>query len=358
MTELHDYAGIIHFHSEYSHDGRIPLKEILSIAGEQGIDFLLLTDHSSLEGRWQGMEGWNNTVLLVVGQEISPRFNHYLAFGIDEEIQVDEQDIIPPQGYVDRVRKGGGIGFIAHPDHEGTEMFHVKHFPWVDWDVSGYTGMGVWDFMTDWQASLRNYPRALMSYLFPAHVLRGPRQVTLDRWDRLNQASKISGIGELDNHDTPRKVLGISLSVFPFRRAFRLIRTHVVLHTRLEGTSERDIPMLLDALKEGRAYIALEYFERAKGFSFSIAGAGVRATMGEAFPLAGSATLQVRTPVTGKIRVLRNGHIIHEVEGREGVYCVREGGVYRVEVYLRRWWRWRPWIFSNPIAVTVLSVKR
>ena len=36
-----------------------------------------------------------------------------------------------------KARAPGGFGFIAHPDHEGTAMFHVKHYEWQKWKVSG-----------------------------------------------------------------------------------------------------------------------------------------------------------------------------------------------------------------------------
>ena len=158
MSNFYDYRGIIHSHSAYSFDGRAPIREILEAARINGIDFVMLTDHSNLRAREEGFEGWHGDTLLIVGQEIAPRFNHYLAFQIDTPVVIaeDEPDIAP-QIYVDEVLAKGGIGFIAHPDHEGTKLFHVKHYPWLDWNVTGYTGIGIWDFMTDWQNTLRGY---------------------------------------------------------------------------------------------------------------------------------------------------------------------------------------------------------
>ena len=187
MPNFYDYTGIIHSHSAYSFDGRAPIGEILEAARINGIDFVMLTDHSNLRAKEEGFEGWHGDTLLIVGQEIAPRFNHYLAFQIDTPVVIaeDEPDS-DPQAYVDEVLARGGMGFIAHPDHEGTELFHVKHYPWLDWSVTGYTGIGIWDFMTDWQNTLRGYPRSILSFLFPAFFLTGPRKVTLERWDRLN----------------------------------------------------------------------------------------------------------------------------------------------------------------------------
>lgn len=349
----YDYTGVIHFHSSYSHDGRIPVGDILQAADENGLDFLMLTDHFTLGARKSGHEGWHGGVLLVVGQEISPRFNHYLAFGIDEEVVGDEDDMEwRPQDYIDRVRRLGGIGFIAHPDHEGTKMFHVKHFPWKDWSVSGYTGIGVWDFMTDWQSTLRSLSRALVGYLFPAFVLKGPRSITLERWDDLNKAGRVVGIGELDNHDTTRTILGITLGIFPFRRAFRFIRTHLLLDNPFQGEAEEDIKALLEALERGRSYIAMEYFRNATGFSLTLSDGDRDVTMGDQFALKGDATLQVTAPEKAKIRIIHDGHPCAEVVGTDLTYTVSQKGVYRAEAYARTWGRYRPWIFSNPVYVT------
>lgn len=351
MPRLYDYTGVIHFHSEYSHDGRTPLVEIIQAAGENSIDFLMLTDHSTLEAKRAGFEGWHGDVLLIVGEEIDPRFNHYLIFGIDEPIVVNEDEELDPQLYVDEVREKGGIGFISHPDHQGTEMFHVKHYPWLDWTVSGYTGMGIWDFMTDWQSSLKGYVGALLSYLFPAYVLKGPKKVTLGRWDNLNQSSKVVGIGELDNHDTVRKVFGLSLSIFPFRKAFRFVRTHLLTEMPLVKDDREDQETLLAALKSGRAYMALEYFREAKGFSFIIADGGKESTMGDEFLLDRQAVIKVEIPERGKIRVIRDGELFREVVGREVEYEIERKGIYRIEVYLKILGKYRPWIFSNPVYV-------
>ena len=350
--KLYDYTGVIHFHSSHSFDGRVPVGDIIKAAGENSIDFLMLTDHSTLGARKGGLEGWNGGVLLIVGQEISPRFNHYLAFGIDEELIIDENDTASkPQDCIDRVSTLGGIGFIAHPDHEGTQKFHVKHFPWQDWSVSGYTGMGIWDFMTDWQSTLKSLPAALAAYLFPAYVLKGPRDITLKRWDHLNKAGRVVGIGELDNHDTPRKILGMTVGIFPFKRAFRFIRTHLLLDNPLKGEAEEDMNVLLRALKNGRAYIAMEYFRDAKGFSVSLSDLNREVTMGDEFSLKGEALLSVKIPERGKIRIIQDGGVVAEAVGKKIMCKISQGGVYRAEVYLKVRGKYRPWIFSNPVYV-------
>lgn len=349
---LNDYAGMIHLHSAYSFDGRTGVTAILDAAGKCGIDILLLTDHSTLGARTDGFEGWHDGTLLVVGEEIAPRFNHYLAFGLCEAVGCAEREPdLPPQAYIDRVRDHGGIGFIAHPDHAGTILFHVKHYAWTDWSVSGYAGMGIWDFMTDWQNSLSSRTRAVLSYAFPALFLRGPAPATLDRWDRLTQERRIVGIGELDNHDSLRRLWGIPIPVFPFSRVFGLIRTHFLFEKPLSGESRTDLAEVLETLKRGRAYISLDHFRSASGFSLTLTEGDRKATMGDEFILDRSAVLRALFPHRARIRLIRNGILLRREIGTELRVDLQEPGVYRIEADLKAFGRYRPWIFSNPLYV-------
>jgi hypothetical protein len=348
----YDYAGVIHLHSQYSYDGRVPVPEILAAARKNNITFLLLTDHSTMQARTDGWEGWNNGVLLVVGEEIAPRFDHYLAFGHKQAVDCAEKEPdLPPQAYIDRVTALGGFGFIAHPDHAGTRLFHVKHYPWREWSVTGYTGLGIWDFMTDWQNSLTGYLRSVLSYALPALFLRGPCPATLERWDALTTERAVVGIGELDNHDTPKRFCLFTISVLPFSRVFNLIRTHILTDRPLTGNSRDDIGDVLGALKKGRCYVSLDYFHPATGFTVTLQDGESEATLGERFLLRGPARLRAALPRRARIRLLNRGRLLQETVGTELSYQVREPGVYRIEALLRACGRYRPWIFSNPLYV-------
>lgn len=351
--QLSDYAAVIHLHSAYSFDGRTTLSAILNAAGKSGIDILMLTDHSTLGAREDGFEGWHNGTLLVVGEEIAPRFNHYLAFGLRDAVACAETEPdLPPQVYIDRVRNGGGIGFIAHPDHAGTALFHVKHYAWTDWSVDRYDGMGIWDFMTDWQGGLSSRIRAVLSYLFPALFLRGPSPATLERWDRITQQRRVVGIGELDNHDSLRRLWGIPIPVFPFSRVFGLIRTHFLFEEPLSGESREDLAALLETLRRGRVYISLDHFRSASGFSLTLREGEQMATMGDQFILERSAELHAVFPHRARIRLIRNGTLFRQEIGTELRVKLHEPGVYRIEAELKAFGRYRPWIFSNPLYVT------
>lgn len=350
--KLFDYAGIIHFHSEYSFDGRVAVADIVKAAHVNDIDFLMLTDHGTLKAKEEGLEGWHGKTLLIVGQEISPRFNHYLAFNTTEPIRLSkEDDRTDPQIYINSVREQGGVGFIAHPHHEGAPMFHVKHYPWKEWGVTGFDGMGVWDFMTDWQSSLTGYGRALLSYLFPFLYLSGPKEATLKRWDLLNQKGRVVGIAECDNHDSLKGIGRLKVSIFPFVKVFKYLRTHVLTEDPLSGKTGSDIALLLSSIKAGRVFMAQESHVSARGFSFIIEDGHKTATIGDDFSLEAKAAMRIHLPSMAKVVLLRDGVSVHEEETSRITFAVENAGVYRVEAYQRIWGVYKPWIFSNPIYV-------
>lgn len=349
-----DYAGCLHFHSSYSYDSQTPVKSILESALAAGLDFAILTDHFRLEARHDGWEGYycqgNQRVLLIVGEEISPRYNHYLALNIKTPIVLVKRHP-DAQSMIDRVNDQGGFGFIAHPDQEGAPLVGVRAYPWVSWAVHGFAGLSIWELMGDWTSNLSSPWSMLNALLRPAYALRGPRAQTLARWDQLAQQSHCVAVGELDNHGNRRSFWGFSKTLFPFEFAFRTIRTHALLDQPLTQDAARDIPALLEALRQGRSYVSFDLWNDPRGFSFETYDETHRASMGGEFRLQGPALLEAKIPGRGRIRLIRNGRLVWE---ERRAYLQRDldlPGVYRVQVDQRVAGRWRPWIFSNPIWV-------
>src|SRR3972149_4265612 len=322
---LYDYGGAIHFHSDYSYDGNVSIDKIVKSAKAAGLDFIMLTDHFRLDAKRDGHEGWQGNVLLIAGEEISPRYNHYLAFNIREP--------------------------IITRSHEGTKLFKVKPFPWIDWSVEGYTGISIWDIQTDWQEKLKSYPSTILSYFFPSYRLSGPKDITLKRWDELNKARRVTGIGEIDNHNAKKRFLGFNFYIFNFNYVFRTIRTHILTETPFNKNDREDINTVYQAIKNGRVYIAHEYWNNAKGFSFNIGDDGREVSIGGEFILKGRAKIKVNLPQRGLIRIIRDGEKVYEITDSKCYFEINDRGLYRVEVYHRVLGRYKPWIYSNHINV-------
>jgi hypothetical protein len=112
---------------------------------------------------------------------------------------------------------------------------------------------------------------------------------------------------------------------------------------------------VLEALRSGRLYLAMDGLADAAGFRFEAAG-GV--PMGGSLPLAVPVRLEVESPrLPAETVLLRNGQEVARGTARRLTYTAREAGAYRAEVF------WRgpgspadpsiPWILSNPIYLGV-----
>jgi len=346
-----DYAGSIHFHSAYSYDARVPLNDILKTAVQTGLHFAIVSDHFRLDARQDHQEGYHDNLLLIVGEEISPRYNHYLALNIQKPIVVWKSET-NAQRMIDEVNAQGGFGFISHPDHAGAPLFGSRAYPWIRWDVHGYAGLGIWDLMSDWNASLSTPWSTLGACLRPGLALQGPSPKTLARWDELTRKGHCVAIGEIDNHAHRRSFFGFSRDVFPFDFAFRTIRTHVLLDQALTKEAKADERTILGALKQGQSYVSLDLWNDPAGFSFTVYDDHHRALPGGEFTRQGQGILEAKLPGEGKLRLVRDGRVVRE-EARRTVlqWDVDLPGVYRIEAQQRVSGKWRPWIYSNPIWV-------
>lgn len=110
---LFDYAGSAHVHSTYS-DGTGTVAQIARAAREAGTDFILLTDHHSLQARANGEEGWHEGggVLIAVGTELTTDTGHLLAFDVPEELLPVSLSASEAMSAIEHC---GGYGYIALP---------------------------------------------------------------------------------------------------------------------------------------------------------------------------------------------------------------------------------------------------
>ncbi len=78
MSKYYNYAGVIHIHSTNS-DGQEDLPKIIKAANAAKCDYMLLTDHNTLQALPD--EGWYGNTLVLVGEEITVGQDqgHYLA---------------------------------------------------------------------------------------------------------------------------------------------------------------------------------------------------------------------------------------------------------------------------------------
>ena len=154
------------------------MPQIAAAAEANELDFVLLTDHDTLEAKERGEEGWHGSVLVLVGEEVSPRReNHYLAFGLDGPI---DHRGLSPQQIVDRVNEAGGFGFLSHPfsrARSGSAAAPAGCRGGTS-TRSGYTGVELWSFVTDSGEKINSIADVVRSSRRPAASSTIPRATT------------------------------------------------------------------------------------------------------------------------------------------------------------------------------------
>jgi hypothetical protein len=339
---MRDLACVVHLHSTYS-DGTGSVRQIARAGRRAGADVVLLTDHDTLAAKRNGEEGWYGDVLLLVGEEVSPRRrNHYLAFGIDEEIDHSRLDAA---GICAAVRAAGGFGFAAHPFSRGSQRFE-RAGPGMPFDaLDSVDGIELWSFVNDTGESVSSISEMLRFMVTPGRVLDHPPQRNTQAWDELCRGRQVVAIGGIDAHQYGKRIGPVvPLRLMAYHRSFRFIRTHVLCEQPPTGDLEHDRDQVYAALRSGRCYIAVDSLAPARGFSFQADDL----PMGAEAP-AGHRTLTVRTPSDCRLRLLCDGREIAGRVGRALEAEVDAPGVYRAEALRRSHGRERTWILSNPI---------
>ena len=354
--KLHEYAGNAHIHTPFS-DGELYHAEVAQAAVRAGLDFIITTDHNVRVG---GIEGYygdepDGRVLLLVGEEIhdtrrKPQANHLLVYGLEDELASLATE---PQQLIDSARDAGGFSFIAHPFEYPIAIADEPDLSWVDWDVSGYTGIELWNFMSEFKGLLTSWPKALRYTASPEKGISGPSPQTLEHWDRLlAKGERIRIIGGADAHGTTYSKGPLKRVLFPYEFLFRCVNTHILSRHPFEGVLEHDKRMVEGALRAGHAFVGYDLPAPTKGFRFSAQGLNQQVIMGDWLRLNHGVTLQIVVPQTTDTRLIFNGEVVaRETEGTHMTYIATKPGAYRVEVYIDFEGKQRGWIFSNPIFI-------
>ncbi len=352
---MHEIIVNLHMHTRYS-DGRGLHADLVRAAQKAQVDAIIATDHNV----WvRGVEGYhgegNNRVLLLVGEEVhdqarDPQKNHLLVFGAERELATYADD---PQRLIRAVNQAGGICFLAHPIDPEAPNFAEEDLSWVSWDVSGYTGIELWNAMTEFKSLLKSRLHAIFYAFNPSQVAHGPRADTVQKWDELlAQGKNVVAIGGSDAHALVGRMGILSKVLFPYEFHFRAVNTHVFIPNPLSGDAVSDRRAIYEAMAKGHAFIGYDLPAPTRGFRFSAHCANSVAWMGDSISAKEAATLQVKLPRAAEFHLLKDGERIRSVMKRDAlVYKVTERGVYRVEAYIQYRGKRRAWIFSNPIYV-------
>ena len=230
------------------------MPEIAAAAEANDLDFVLLTDHDTLRAKSNGEEGWHGSVLVLVGEEVSPsQGGHYLAFGIDRVIAHKGLD---GQTIIERVNEAGGFGFLSHPFSQGSPRFNREPMSWAAMDATGYTGLELWSFVTDGAEKINRISDIIRFIATPGRFVDKPPSRNLEAWDRLCAARRCVALGGIDAHQVGIRIGDrVPLRLMAYKRSFRYLRTHLLTEQPLERELEdRPRPRLRRAASGARLH--------------------------------------------------------------------------------------------------------
>lgn len=344
MAELREYKGVLHVHTAYSDSsGRMPY--VVRCAKAAGLDYVVVSDHNTLQARREGWEGWHDGVLLVIGVEVTSSRGHALVLGLD---RCPRWRYAHPDEYLPEVERMGGTAFISHPERSERGKLYRRPQAWPDLRTDSYAGIEIWSYMHDW-----------VDWAYPWHLIAGvrdpdagiigPHPEVLRKWDRVALRRRISGVGALDAHELRFPVPRLkwsALKVLPLEYVFGTVRTHVLL-PEWSGDAAADAAALRDALAAGRCFTAYDFIGDSTGARFEARRAGEIAVMGDEAAAGGELEFVVEVPQEAEIALLRDSEVIANAKACELRHRDARPGVYRAEARLGN----RPWVFTNHIYV-------
>ncbi|MCB0119045.1 MAG: PHP domain-containing protein [Anaerolineales bacterium] len=352
---MHEIIVNLHMHTRYS-DGSGLHKDIAAAAFKAGVDAVIVTDHNILV---QGFEGYykdrNKKVLMLIGEEVhdqgrDPQKNHLLVFGANRELATFAEN---PQNLINQVREAGGICFLAHPDDPEAKAFNETDISWEDWSVQNYTGIELWNALSELKTVVPTKLHGAFYAFFPAFVAHQPIPNTLATWDELlATGNKVVAIGGSDAHALHMHMGPLHRVIFPYEFHFRSVNTHALLSGPLTGDVTSDRSLIYKAFAAGHCFVGYDMPAPTKGFRFSAQGKERTAVMGDEISAKNGVTLQIKLPAAAEIVLLKDGLPLKKWKNQQSsTHITAEPGVYRVEVYRRYLGKRRGWIYSNPIYV-------
>ena len=356
QDDHYDYRGVIHWHTgHYSHDANGSYGGVADVAGRLGLDFMISTEHNTLDALKDGKEGWYGKTLVLAGIEMSRPEGYLLGLDLPYS-QINRSDATA--AVLDKISGEHGLIFVAHPEN--------PRWTWSAPIDPRMAGQEILDFTDQWYTAgpLRmaaalfyypfNTPAAYMElYHYPAK--------TLSLWDAETRQRSFVGIYAPDMHQAIE--IGSQYKL-PFPKAADLLgfaADHVLTTAPLSGDLATDKAALYDAIARGHLYVAMDVLQDARGFQFTASQDGAPAAwMGDRLPAGHRTAFTVRLPQQDTlkglvVRIFRNGDLIAQgPAGTSYAFNDDRAGAYRVEVAAHIptfWGGTRPvvWIYSNPI---------
>ena len=340
--------GAFHVHTNRS-DGSGSVEDVAAAARSAGLEFVIFTDHGN-GTRTPDRPRYLSGVLCLDGVEISTRGGHYIAVGLREAAPYPLGG--DAEGVVADVRRLGGFGVVAHP------FSPKKELRWTDWSLN-VDGVEWLNGDNQWRD--KSWPELLLAATRYA-VRPSPALATLlDRpetsirqWDTTASGS-IVGLGGMDAHAW-NQGRGVAEALPSYEEIFRTFAIRAELDRPWTGRAGGDAKAVLDALRGGRTFTAIDAFGSPVEFTYTGLTDGLPIAMGGRVSEEIDMTLRATAigPPGTKILLFADGQHVKTTTESELSHAVKgQTGGYRVEVRLPTSDSNQafPWIMGNPIYV-------
>lgn len=333
-----DFRGIIHLHSELSHDSNGKFKDIVKAAQKNEIDFVIMTDHWSPTLYEKSKRGFFDKTLFITGAEISKNEGvTIIALPLPKDF-VSKNDW---RKNVVSLREKGSLALASHIEFyktiqlsglDGVEIINL-HAHILEQSKIGLV-FTYFQAILPWNWNL--------AYIFDEIP-------NLPHWHYINEkVTYLPAFGGNDTHDNYRLFYKLGPKLGSYNNTFKLITTHIWA----DELSEESVK---EAIKKGQGYLAIEVFGRATGFKFyavsnrnvTLPGGEIELDDEEKIILTVQAPAH-ENPEQTKIKIFKDRKIAKKGSGALLNLETREPGNYYAEI----WKNEKPWIFSNPIKIT------
>lgn len=282
-------AGAYHVHSTVS-DGSASRDDIASAAAQAGLQFVIFADHGD------GMRApepprYAHGVLCLDAVEISTDGGHYVA--------LDMRRAEYPLGgeasaVVEDVRRLGGFGIAAHPYSRKQEL------AWTDWNAP-IDGLEWLNADSEWRdesaGQLARLPLWYLARPGPAlaSILDLPT-AAVSRWDGLAARRPLVALAAHDAHGgVGGDETAFRIPALPsYESGFRAFATRAIVATPLTGSATDDARLVIDAVRRGRVFTAIDAIAAPAYLQFSASLGSDDAEMGDSLPFQGEVELVAR----------------------------------------------------------------
>jgi len=355
--------GIVHVHTKRS-DGRSAPDEIAKAAARAGLKFVVFTDHGDAT-RPSDPPVYQSGVLCLDAVEISTTGGHYLALDMPAAPYPLGGDA---PGVVEDVKRLGGFGVVAHPNSPKPDL------SWDAWDVP-FDAIEWLNPDTSWRLRVQapgwrarwNIVATLLGYPFRApetiaHLMAGS-ELDVSRWESFAHRRRVVVLAGADAHArlalTSAEPRGreISLPLPGYEASFRALSVHARTDRPLTGDAARDAATVMQALRRGHVYTAIDGVASPPAFAFTATNARGTAMAGDLLEEGGPVTLRVRSNAPSSFRTMlwRDDALLAAVDDEVDLTRLAPSGpaIYRVAIAAPAERGSTPWIIGNPIYVGV-----